>query len=325
MASLTGPARPRVRLYDADGTDRDIDLDEARPSRLGERHLLWVDVDRAAGQDLEAAAAAFDLERGLAARLAKPRHEPSVTKFEDYLHLALLTMESGEGEEAREADAGTEPWIHTIDVVGGRNWVMTVHDGPTPALDRFDAATHGDTGLGALDAAGLVAAIADEVLTGYLEIVEATEREIDRLDERALRRREADDLLVDIVAVRRRISRIRRSLAPQRASFAALTRPEMGLDDDIGAPWPGLTDRLDRTIDAVENLRTLLLGTFDLQMARAAKDANDVMKVLTLVSAVFLPAVVLAGVMGMNFPLAFFADAENFWLVVAAMIAFAVA
>jgi len=128
---------------------------------------------------------------------------------------------------------------------------------------------------------------------------------------------------VEIVAVRRRNSRIRRSLAPQRASFAALTRPEMALDDDIGAPWPGLTDRLDRTIDAVENLRTLLLGTFDLQMARAAKDANDVMKVLTLVSAVFLPAVVLAGIMGMNFPLEFFADAQNFWIVLAVMIAFA--
>jgi Mg2+ and Co2+ transporter CorA len=98
----------------------------------------------------------------------------------------------------------------------------------------------------------------------------------------------------------------------------------MALDDDIGAPWPGLIDRLDRTIDAVENLRTLLLGTFDLQMARAAKDANDVMKVLTLVSAVFLPAVVLAGVMGMNFPLVFFQDAQNFWIVVAAMVAFAV-
>jgi Mg2+ and Co2+ transporter CorA len=295
-----------------------------RPSGLSERRLLWVDVDRAAGQDIEAAAAAFDLEPGLRARLAKPRHESSLTKFADYLHLAMLTMESGEGDEPREADGASEPWIHTIDVVGGRNWVLTVHDGSTPALERFEAATHGDTGLGALDAAGLVAALADEVLTGYLEIVEATEREIDRLDERALRRRGADDLLADIVAVRRRISRIRRSLAPQRASFAALTRPEMALDDDIGAPWPGLIDRLDRTIDAVENLRTLLLGTFDLQMARAAKDANDVMKVLTLVSAVFLPAVVLAGVMGMNFPLVFFQDAQNFWIVVAAMVAFAV-
>ena len=227
--------------------------------------------------------------------------------------------------EPATTDQGSEPRARTIDVVGGKNWVLTVHDGTMSALERFEAGTEGETHLGALDAAGFVAAIADEVLTDYLEIVEATERAIDKLDERALRERRGDEVLEEIVRIRRRISGIRRALAPQRAVFAALTRPEMALDSEFGAPWPGLTDRLDRTIDAVENLRTLLLGTFDLHMARAAKDANDVMKVLTLVSAVFLPSVVLAGVMGMNFKLAFFDTPENFFIVIAAMIGLALA
>jgi Mg2+ and Co2+ transporter CorA len=42
------------------------------------------------------------------------------------------------------------------------------------------------------------------------------------------------------------------------------------------------------------------------------------------VSAVFLPSVVLAGIMGMNFQLPFFEDTTHFWWVVGAMIAFAV-
>ncbi|HET9520326.1 MAG TPA: CorA family divalent cation transporter, partial [Candidatus Limnocylindrales bacterium] len=54
-------------------------------------------------------------------------------------------------------------------------------------------------------------------------------------------------------------------------------------------------------------------------------DANEVMKILTLLSAVFLPAVVLAGVMGMNFQLGFFDVADNFWIVVVAMAGFALA
>ena len=72
------------------------------------------------------------------------------------------------------------------------------------------------------------------------------------------------------------------------------------------------------------DLRDLLLGTFDIHMGRAAQDANEVMKVLTLLSAVLLPSVVLAGVMGMNFQLPFFDDAGNFWIVVAAMVIFGV-
>ena len=96
----------------------------------------------------------------------------------------------------------------------------------------------------------------------------------------------------------------------------------MELHEELGRPWPGLNERLERAVEAVENLRDLLLGTFDIHMGRAAQDANDVMKVLTLLSAVLLPSVVLAGIMGMNFKLPFFDEANNFWVVVAAMVSF---
>jgi len=48
-----------------------------------------------------------------------------------------------------------------------------------------------------------------------------------------------------------------------------------------------------------------------------------VMKALTILSAVLLPAVVLAGVMGMNFKLGFFDQPGNFWYVVLAMLGLA--
>ena len=321
VAPLTGQVdgRPRARLYDANGQDRDIDLAEGLTKRLGKSHLLWIDIDRADSQNLEAAATALALEPTLTARLTATGRRPDLTKYPDHLHLALRAVDAPAATSSAD-----EPGPRIIDVVGGRDWVLTVHDGPAAELDRLDATTEGETRLGAMDAAGFVAAIADEVLTEYLATVEAIEREIDHLDERAMKARRGSDVLPEIVAVRRRIGRLRRALAPQRVAFAALARPEMALDEDFGEPWPGLTDRLDRTIDSVENLRAVLLGTFDIQMGRAAKDANDVMKLLTIVSAVFLPGVVLAGIMGMNFQLGFFDNAGNFWVVITAMVVFAV-
>jgi magnesium transporter len=62
------------------------------------------------------------------------------------------------------------------------------------------------------------------------------------------------------------------------------------------------------------------VGTYDIHMSIASARADHVMKVLTLVSAVFLPAVVLAGVMGMNFQIPFFDDPGNYFLVVGAMV-----
>jgi magnesium transporter len=281
---------------------------------LKDRQLLWIDSSDRQGGALDPVATALDLDGAQITRLVRPPKNVDLTQFADHIHLVMEAMES-------PADAGAGR--HTIDIVAGRNWVLTVHDGPLAAIERVDAWTVGETRLGALDAAGFVAGIVDEVLAGYFSLIEGIEREIDQLDERALRHRPDRSFLSDIVAVRRRIGLIRRTLAPHRAPFAALARPEMELHEELGRPWPGLIDRLERALDSVENLRDLLLGTFDIHMGRAAQDANEVMKVLTLLSAVLLPSVVLAGVMGMNFPLPFFDDPSHFWWVVAAMIAFA--
>jgi Mg2+ and Co2+ transporter CorA len=78
-------------------------------------------------------------------------------------------------------------------------------------------------------------------------------------------------------------------------------------------------------MDAVENARELLVGSFDIAMTKAGQRTNDIMRVLTVISSVLLPAVVVAGVMGMNFKVGLFDDPGNFFLVIAAMAALAVA
>ncbi len=280
---------------------------------------MWIDIDGRERADLDRIATIVGLEPRLVARLADPPERADFTAWPDHIHLILVAL-----EPASDDGDATRLERRPLDLVAGRNWVVTVHDGPVRAFARFDATTEGETTLGALDAAGFLAAITDEVLADYLELVEAMEQEIDALDERALRRPRGTELLVAIVGLRRRIGYVRRTLAPHRIAFTALARPEMELHDELGKPWPALTDRLERALDAVENLRDLLLGTFDIHMGRAAQDANEVMKVLTMLSAVLLPAVVLAGVMGMNFQPPFFSNPDNFWVVIGAMVALAV-
>jgi magnesium transporter len=286
--------------------------------------LLWIDVAGRDRADLEAVAAAVDIGPALVDRLGTEGGRADLTQYPDHIHLVLESMGRPEvvTDDQPTAREPPRPERHEIDLVAGRDWVVTVHSQPAPALDRIDELAHGETQFGALDAAGFMAAVVDEVLGGYLALAEEIEREIDQLDELALRTRPRDDVLARIVALRRRIGSIRRTLAPHQVAFAALARPEMALHEELGRPWPGLTERLDRAVDSVENLRDLLLGTFDIYMGRAAHGANEVMKRLTLLSAVLLPAVVLAGIMGMNFHMPFFEDDRNFTLVVGAMILF---
>jgi Mg2+ and Co2+ transporter CorA len=289
-------------------------------SRVGAKQLLWVDLDRREPDELDAVAEAVGLEPRAMARLAEASDRPDLTQYLHHIHLSLQALEANGATDDLAADPLSRK---ALDIVAGHGWVVTVHDGPLAALARLDATTEGETRLGELDAASFVGSIADEVLADYLEVVEDIERQIDRLDQRALHHPADRDVLSSIVRIRRRISFVRRTLAPHRVAFAALARPEMALHEELGQPWPGLTDRLQRALDAVEHLRELLLGSFDIHMGRAAQDANETMKRLTLLSAVLLPAVVLAGVMGMNFDMPFFEDTTNFWVVLVAMGVFA--
>jgi Mg2+ and Co2+ transporter CorA len=137
----------------------------------------------------------------------------------------------------------------------------------------------------------------------------------------------ADDQLLWVDLDTRETGDLRRAAAAVGLEPEALER--LSHEDrraripDVGPVWPGTIERLERAIDGVENARELLIGSVDLYLGRSSQRTNDVMKVLTLVSAIALPAVVLAGVMGMNFKPGFFDDPNNYWVVVGAMIAFA--
>jgi len=263
--------------------------------------------------DLEAVAAAIGLSDATVEALAKEHGRARLIRERTYIHLTVQTLEAGDQRLA----------TRELDLVAGPNFVLSVHDGPVEALDLFAEHFHGDTLLGRLNAGSFLAALGDSVATTWFERIEEIEREIDHLDETAMRGPEGTGFLDEVLELRRRIAGVRRTLAPHREAFSQLARPDFELDERLGKPWPGLNDRLERAIDAAETARELLVGSFDLYLGRAAQRTNEVMKALTIVSSVLLPSVVLAGIMGMNFKLPFFEDTRNFWLVIGAMVALA--
>jgi magnesium transporter len=261
--------------------------------------------------------ARLELPEAEQGRLAKDLGRADSWRSKDRLHLTLEALEPAEDEHDRLVR-------REIDLVARRNLVLSVHAGPVGAVDRYIDGLDGETRLGAHDAADLMSALVDEVLIGYFQLVELIERDIDDLDQRALHGRPKDDVLGALVSLRRRIGFARRTLAPHREALAALARPEMESEESVGQPWPGLVDRLEGALAAIDSVRDSLLGTYDIHMGRVSQHANDVMKTLTLLSGVLLPAIVLAGIMGMNFQMPFFGDTTNFWIVVGSMVAMAV-
>ena len=77
-------------------------------------------------------------------------------------------------------------------------------------------------------------------------------------------------------------------------------------------------------MEAAREAKESTRGSFDLLVARIGQRTNDIVKLLTLVTVILLPASVLAGVMGMNFKVGLFDLVWMFWAVIGAMLGIAV-
>lgn len=311
----------RATLFDAEGEDRQVAVEPGMEQQLGEHHVLWIDLDGREQGAIETLRAAIELPVDSLQLMAEEHGNAEMLRYADRVHLRLIAMQPDDNGGPQHAAIPSQT---PIDILVARNTVVTVHDGGVTAFDAFNGHIRGETRIGALDAADFLTALVDSVLAVYLELVEGIGRRIDALDEVALRSGSSRAFLAEVVQLRRRIALLRRALAPHRWAFAPLARPDFELEG-VGKPWPGIVDRLERTMEAVENAREQLIGAFDVYMATSAQRTNDVMKALTILSAILLPAVVLAGVMGMNFKIGFFDNPGNFWLAIGAMVTLAVA
>jgi magnesium transporter len=305
----------RARLYEANGEDHDVELTADEVGRVDDRRLLWIDIDERSEDALGQLADALDLQPRLTRQLQTVGQRARLLRFPDRILITLGALER-DGDKVGRRE---------LDVLVGRNLVVTVHDGPLTAITDFEDQLEDESGLGELEAGAFMTGLVDAVLSTYFKETDAIERDIEALDQVALQLRGGSAFLSAVVVLRQRIAVVRRALTPNRDALAPIVRPDFEVHKDLVRAWPGTIERLERAIDGVDKARDLLVGSFDIYLGRTSQRSNDVMKTLTLVSAIALPAIVLAGVMGMNFKLPFFDEANNFWIVVATMAALALA
>jgi Mg2+ and Co2+ transporter CorA len=299
-------------LARADGRDELIDLATWTPRPIPRDQLLWVDLIDPGEEDIATARSALQLGDQVVEALSTTPTRPDAGVLKRAVHVVLATP--GEAPD-------DDPVF--LQVILGEEWVVTAHTAPIGFLREHRERVRDEREVGLLTPVQFLVAVLDWSIDAFFRLAETLEREVERLDDAALR--SDRDLLARLVAMRRRIARVRRLVGSHRELFAELQRPDFmpGIESAEAALLASVAARLDRALEAVGRAREMLIGTFDVHMTRTAQRTNDIMKVLTLASAILLPASVVAGVMGMNFKLGFFDDPNMFWFVVAGMAAIA--
>jgi len=251
--------------------------------------LTWRDFQDPNDPELDVLAESYHLHP---LHIEDCRHGDQRAKVEDGTDYIFVVM------KPVHVTASGELEITDLDLFLGPDYLITVQEGSCPGLrahiDQLkDSQNHPH-------AAQLFYKVMDGAVDSYTPALDWYDEAIDKLEDLVLAQ-PSPTTLQHILATKRGLIELRRVLTNTRDVAAHLQRLETELiPRDL---WPFLRDLYDhlaRNLDLVEMQRDLLTGAMDIYLSSVANRTNQVMKVLTVLGTIALPAIGISSFFGMN-------------------------
>ena len=185
----------------------------------------------------------------------------------------------------------------------GPNYVLSFQDDYDDCLDSLRARIRANfSALRRHPSLYLAYALTDVVLDHYYPTMAAIGDYIEELEEAIFADRRPRRLLNRILRIKKDVVRFRRLVYPERDKIAEILRlPEETMPETLKIFYRDAYDHAIQTLDLAESYRDNISSLTDLYMSDQGNRMNEVMKVLTIISTIFIPLSFVVGLYGMNF------------------------
>jgi len=237
---------------------------------------------------------AFNIHPLLLEDILDTEHQPKVEEFSDYLFFTLRILNQPENEQNITSEQ--------ISLILGKNYVVTFLDKPTnifdPIIDRIK------NNLGKTRKKGndyLLYLLVDSVVDRYFEIIENLEDQIEDLETRFLNNA-VDATAEAILEQKKQLLVLKKAVHPFRDEIRRTIKTESDIIDKMTIQYlSDIYDHLNHISESIDGFKEITASLIDLHLSNNSMKMNNVMKVLTVVSTIFMPLTFLAGIYGMNF------------------------
>jgi magnesium transporter len=195
--------------------------------------------------------------------------------------------------------------FNTIELDGflGSNYVITYHHESFRSINNVKQLLRTSPIACQRGPAFLLHQILDHVVDYYSPVLDDFDDRIDRLEHEIFTlHRPNNAILAQIMDLKRSVLRLRRISTKQMDILLRMSRGEFELIPEEMRPfYRDVFDHLVRVVDLAESYRDLISGSLEAYLTVVSNRMNEIMKVLTIFSAIMLPLTFIAGVYGMNF------------------------
>ncbi len=189
-----------------------------------------------------------------------------------------------------------------VSIIAGDGILLSFQDRPLGLFEGVRARIRaGNPRITALGSGYLCYALLDAAVDHYFPIVDDIIERLDELED-DITQDPRRDLLAPLHELRRALAVIRRVGLPQKEALASMLRdPSPVIKDEIRSFLRDTFDHMSQVMDRVESARETAVSLAELYLSQVSFRSNEIMKVLTLMSSMFIPLTFIAGIYGMNF------------------------
>ncbi len=221
--------------------------------------------------------------------LARPKFD----LFEEYVYLSLKTISLEQPNKRLR--------VEQVSIVLGHNVVVSVQEAPGDVLEPVRERIRKDGRIRQLGADYLAYALIDVVVDGYYAVLEELDERGEFLEEQVLVQ-PTPETLRDVHELKRNMVEFRHALWPLRELVLRVERESTPLiDQSVIIFYRDVYDHTVQMIETIESLRDVVAGMLDIYLSSVSYRLNEIIKVLTIFSTVFMPLTFIVGVYGMNF------------------------
>ena len=288
----------QVRLIDYGPESlRDVDIADIEPDRglLDSPTVTWVNLDGLHDvEGIRAFGRTFGIHPLLLEDIVNTGQRPKLEESGETLFLVLKMLRYDTEQEEVVAEQ--------LSLVIGPTYLITFQEHPgdvfEPVRNRIRKAQGRIRGAG-VDY--LAYALLDTVVDNYIHIIEMLGAQIEDLEVDVLAEPEPG-ILARIQDLRREMSFMRKSIRPAREAILQLSKLDTDLVHEATGPFlKDLCGNATQATEAIETYREMLSDTLNIYNSSVSNALNEVMRVLTIFAAIFIPMTFIAGVYGTNF------------------------
>ena len=281
------------RFGDGDAVEHSISsVAEIPPVPADGKGISWIDVQGFADIGLiEEIGQHFHLHPLVIADLVHTGQRPKSEIHDDYIVTILRQPRGGPPFDCEQTA-----------IVWCNSFVLTCQERHGDIFDPVRNRMRKGTRLLADIGAGYFAyTLLDTIIDGYFPILEAYGELIEDLEQQVMERPNPR-LIADIHVLKRELLDMRRAIWSQREAVNILLRDETALiSEALKIYLRDCADHCFQLLDMVEVYREVAQGLIELHLSSVSNRMNEIMKVLTVISTIFIPMTFIAGLYGMNF------------------------